>query len=33
MSRYQSCSCEAGNWKVEFVLSEKGIEPEDLDEG
>lgn len=32
MSYYQSCSCEAGNQKVKFVLFEKGIESEALDE-
>ena len=26
MSFYQSCSCETGNWKVEFVLFEEKIE-------
>lgn len=31
MSYYQSCSCETGNWKAEFVLFEGRIECEDLD--
>lgn len=30
MSYYGSCSCETGNWKVEFVLFEERIESEDL---
>lgn len=31
MSYYQSCSCETGNWKVEFVLFEERFESENLD--